>query len=184
MPGFRKSARATTGWILWVGDPDDDQAHQIILAWLKTATVNFLNPNMPLSNRTKGNLGEFISYCIGRNYVFPQNAHAYTANSWDPLGKMSMPGIDIKWLNIGGTPVDDWITLQEVKTTGGNSLSIADDLIADYGKLFGQNLRLTLRTRLTHLKNQLDQQGLSTLSPRITQLGGPSPSQSTGVYLN
>ena len=183
MPGFRLSSKGTTGWLLWIGDPDYDQAHQTILDWLRPTVAAFLDPATPLSNRAKGNLGEFITYCIGKHYAHPTTALAYTANAWDPLGNMSRPGPDIKWLNLGQNPNEDWITIQEVKTTGDNSLALASDLITDYNKLFGQDLKLTLRTRLTHLKNRLDQEGRTEMAPRITELGGPSPAQSHGVYL-
>lgn len=183
MPGFRRSGRGTTGWLLWIGEPDDDQAHWTIVAWLRSINAAFQAPGTPLSNRTKGNLGEFITYCIGKHHVHPPAMFAYTENAWDPLGNISRPGPDIKWLSIGQNPATDWIIIQEVKTTGTNSLSIANDLITDYAKLFGQNLKLTLRTRLTHLKTQLEQQGRHDLVPRVTELGGPSAEQSRGVGL-
>ena len=183
MPGFRRSSQGTTGWLLWIGDPDSDQAHRTILDWLRPVVDAFLDPTTPLSNRRKGNLGEFITYCIGKYKVHPTTTLAYTENAWDPLGDMSRPGPDIKWLNLDQNPNADWIIIQEVKTTGDNSLAIAGDLITDYNKLFGQNLKLTLRTRPTHLKNRLDQEGRSELAPRITELGGPSPAQSHGIYL-
>ena len=63
------------------------------------------------------------------------------------------------------------------------SLRLADGLITDYGKLFGENLRLTLQTRLGALKNKLEQQGQGDLSPRVTALGGPSPNLARGIWL-
>ena len=183
MPGFRKRNPNQTSWHLWVGDPDDKQAHQTILGWLQAASNYLLGPDDEFSNRTKGNLGEFITYCIGRHYVYPPEVEALTENASDPLSNMSRSGIDIKWLKVAETPDKDWVILQEVKTTGANSLSLADDLIKDYDKLFGQNLKLTLKTRLTQLKNQLDQQGRSELAPRITELSGASAEQSPRVNL-
>ena len=173
-----------TGWTAWQGAPDDDAAHETILTWLQnTVTAGFLTQTAPLSNRVKGNLGEFIAYCIGKSYVFTNVAIVHAANAWDPLSEISRPDLDIVWLYFGKTEADDWAALQEVKTTGRNSLGIADSLIKDYEKLFGENVRLTLQTRLGALKNKLDQQGQDYLSARITALGGPAPSQSHGIRL-
>jgi hypothetical protein len=184
MPGFMKNASSTTGWLSWEGDPDDDAAHQTILAWLQgTVTADFLKPTEPLSNAVKGNLGEFIAYRIGESYVFTNVTMAHGANTWDPLSQISRPDVDIVWLYFGSTEADDWAALQEVKTTGEAPLGLADRLIADYEKLFGENLRLTLQTRLGALKNKLDQQGQGYLSSRVTALGGPSPNRAFGIRL-
>ena len=184
MPGFKRNSLGVTGWSAWEGDPDDDAAHQTVLNWLQSAaTAGFLKPSASLSNATKGNLGEFIAYQIGANYVFSNIAIAHAANAWDPLSEISRPDVDIVWLHFGPTEADDWAALQEVKTTGQASLRLADDLITDYEKLFGENLRLTLQTRLGALKNKLEQQGQGDLTPRVTALGGPSPYQSRGVRL-
>ena len=93
------------------------------------------------------------------------------------------PDLDIVWLHFGSTEADDWAALQEVKTTGGDSLGLADSLITDYEKLFGENLKLTLQTRLGDLKNKLDQQGQGHLSSRVTALGGPAPNRARGIRL-
>ena len=184
MPGFRDSSGGVTGWLAWEGDPDDDAAHQAILTWLQQAvTAGFLKQTEPLSNRVKGNIGEFIAYRIGKNYVFTNVKIAHAANAWDPLSEISRPDVDIVWLHFGSTEDDDWAAIQEVKTTGEASLRIADDLITDYKKLFGENLRLTLQTRLGALKNKLDQQGQGHLSSRVTALGGPAPNQASGIRL-
>ena len=154
------------------------------LAWLQGAvTAGFLEPPEPLSNAVKGNLGEFVAYQIGEGYVFTNVTIAHAANAWDPLAQISRPDIDIVWLHFGSTEADDWAALQEVKTTGDASLGLADRLITDYGKLFGENLRLTLQTRLGALKNKLDQQGQGHLSSRVTALGGPAPNRVRGIRL-
>ena len=184
MPGFKNDSGGIAGWLEWEGDPDDDAAHQTILMWLQRAvTAGFLKSTAALSNRVKGNLGEFIAYRIGKSYVLTNVTIADAANAWDPLSEISRPGIDIVWLHFGSTAVDDWAALQEVKTTGRASLELADSLIADYDKLFGENLRLTLQTRLGALKNKLDQQNRGHLAPRITALGGPTPDQARGIRL-
>ena len=184
MPGFRQNSSSTTGWLAWEGDPDDDAAHQTIRTWLQSAvTAGFLGPTTPLPQPVKGNLGEFIAYRIGQNYVFTNVTIAHAANAWDPLSHISRPDVDIVWLYFGSTEADDWAALQEVKTTGQASLGLANDLITDYEKLFGENLQVTLQTRLGALKNKLDQQGQGYLSSRITALGGPSPNRALGIRL-
>ena len=183
MPGFVNTSNIV-GWSVWEGDPDDNAAHQTILAWLQRAvTSDFLNQGASLSNSVKGNLGEFIAYCIGSTYVFTNVKMAHAANAWDPLSEISRPDVDIVWLYFGETADEDWAALQEVKTTGDASLRLADDLISDYDKLFGENLRLTLQTRLGALKNKLDQQGHKDLSYRLTGLGGPDANRAHGVRL-
>jgi len=184
MPGFKIKSQSVAGLLAWQGDPDDAAAHQTILAWLQsTVTSGFLKPSQPLPNAVKGNLGEFIAYRIGESYVFTNVAIADTANAFDPLSHISRPDVDIVWLHFGSDETDDWAALQEVKTTGSASLQLADSLIDDYEKLFGENLRLTLQTRLGALKNKLEQRGQIHLSPRITSLGGPSPDRARGIRL-
>ena len=173
-----------TGLLEWEGDPDDNTAHQAILAWLRqVVTSGFIPSAASVSNRVKGNLGEFIAYRIGESLVFSNVVIAHAANAWDPLSDISRPEIDIVWLYFGNTPTGDWAALQEVKTTGATTLQLADTLIDDYDKLFGENVRLTLQTRLGALKNKLDQQRQGHLAPRITALGGPAPNQVRGIRL-
>ena len=176
MAGFRNNSHAVAGLLAWEGNPDDDAAHQTILAWLQgVVTAGFLQPSQPLPNAVKGNLGEFVAYKIGESFVFTNIAIAHAANAWDPLSHISRPDIDIVWLHFGITEDDDWAAFQEVKTTGDSSLNLADGLITDYEKLFGENLRLTLQTRLGALINKLDQQGQRYLSPRVSALGDRLP---------
>lgn len=184
MAGFKKSPSSLAGWSHWQSNPDADTAHESLLGWLKdTVTSGFLQPTEALTNPTKGNLGEFIAYRIGKEFVFTDVDTVHTANAWDPLSKISRSEIDIVWLHFGSVESDDWAVLQEVKTTGGASLELADHLIADYDKLFGEDLHLTLQTRLGGLKNKLEQQGQGVLSPRMTALGGPSPDRARGIRL-
>ena len=184
MPGFRTNSGSNPGWIAWEGDPNDAAAHQAVLAWLQPAvTSGFLQAPSSAWNSIKGNLGEFIAYCIGKNYVFADVAVAHAANASDPLSPISRPDIDIVWLHFGEIESEDWAVLQEVKTTGEASLRLANDLLDDYDKLFGENLRLTLHTRLNALKNRLDQQGSSHLCTRVSALAGPSPQQSPAIRL-
>ncbi len=186
MPGFAESSGGAIGWLVWVGDPDDDSAHLTILDWLRNAISSpsvFLSPTASLPATTKGNLGEFIAYKIGAVHFFPDHVRADTANAFAPLAFESRTGVDIVWLHLGSSESVDWIALQEVKTTGDSSLNLADTLNDDYDKLFGEAPRMTLQTRLTSLKNRLDQWGLGHLAPRVTALGGPSPNMANGIRL-
>lgn len=184
MTGFQSVSEDNGGRLAWYGHPDDDAAHRTILGWLETAvTSGFVEDNRPVSNRVTGNLGEFIAYKIGEGYVFVNDEIAVTANAWDPISDISQPGLDIVWLRFGATPAGDWAAIQEVKTTGQSNLSLADRLVFDYDKLFGENLRVTLRTRLDGLKNRLEQFRMGHLAPRITSLGGSNPNRANGVHI-
>ena len=184
MSGFKKQATTVPGLTIWEGDPNDVAAHRTILSWLESAVDgDFLDASTKMSNRIKGNLGEFVAYRIGATYVFSNLANAYGANTWAPLSDISRPDLDIVWLHFGDAEQDDWAAIQEVKTTGQRNLNIADELVSDYSKLFGENVQLTLQTRLGALKNKLEQQGQEDKSYRLTRLGGPSPDRATGVRL-
>ena len=127
MHGFRSTSQGLNGRLEWKSDPDDDTAHRTLLRWLNSAlTGRFLTPSESVSNTIRGNLGEFIAYRLGKEFVFTNVEIADAANAWDPLSKISRPDIDIVWLYFGCTEGDDWAALQEVKTTGNASLALAD----------------------------------------------------------
>ena len=128
-------------------------------------------------------MGEFIAYKICGTYVFTNQVIAIDANAWNPLSQSSRPDVDIVWLYFDPSSANDWAALQEVKTTGQSSLALADGLITDYEKLFAEDPRFTLRTRLDGLKNRLDHLQMGTLVPRLTALGGVNPSQSVGINI-
>ena len=184
MAGFQFTSRDSGHLLEWEGDPDDSAAHLTILGWLQSAvTTGFVPASNSLSNRVKGNLGEFIAHKVGESYVFTNQDIAFAANAWDPLSDISRPDLDIVWLHFGTTPADDWAAIQEVKTTGQSTLVLADDLIQDYEKLFAENPRFTLRTRLDGLKNRLEQLQMGHLAPRLTELGGSNPARSVGISI-
>jgi len=63
-------------------------------------------------------------------------------------------------------------------------LSLADNLISDYDKLFETDPRFTLQTRLQDIKNKLEYEHKQPeLCPRITELAGQSPQTSPQVQL-
>ena len=184
MAGFKSRSSGFVGWLKWNTDPDDDAAQRTMIKWLSCVVpAGFLSVESDFSNRIKGNLGEFIAYKIGREYAFTEISAVSGANTTDPLADISRPDVDIVWLNIGQNQTDDWAVLQEVKTTGEPSLRLADLLISDYDKLFGENVSLTLPSRLTVLKNKLEQLGQGHLSSRITALTAPSPDLANRIRL-
>ena len=155
MTGFQLNTEDNGGRLEWHGYPDDDAAHRTILGWLEQEVTSGFNDNdHPVSNRVKGNIGEFIAYKVGANYVFTNGEIAATANAWNPLSDISQPGLDILWLYFGPTTANDWVAIQEVKTTSQSNLSLADQLVMDYDKLFSEDLRTTLRSRLDGVKEQ------------------------------
>lgn len=182
MAGFRADKSDDSKLVLWCSDPDDEVAHETILEWLREAvTSGFLGEREPLSNRIKGNLGEFVAQRIGKNYFFSNEYIVLSANADHPLRDISRSGIDIMWLYTGAQQSDAWVTLQEVKTTGGDSLALADGLIADYNRLFGEDVRCTLRTNLDSFKNMLTDIGQKRLVPLLTGIGGSEPSNARGI---
>ena len=182
MSGFRSDESHDSKWVLWRGDPNDEGAHQTILKWLRDAVSSgFLREHQSLSNRVKGNLGEFVAYKIGKNYFFSNDDLPWTANADHPLRDISKSGIDIMWLHRGSGQSDVWVVLQEVKTTGGNSLALADGLVDDYNRLFGEDVSCTLRTSLDSFKNILESLGHEQLSPLLTGIGGAEPSNARGI---
>jgi hypothetical protein len=182
MTGFRFAREDDGARVVWEGNPDHQSAHNTILGWLiTTVTSGFVSGAGTITNSMKGNLGEFIAYKIGESYVFTNGEKAITANAHAPLSDISRPDLDIVWMSFGTTPASDWAAIQEVKTTSQASLNLADDLISDYDKLFGENLKLTLRTRLDSLKNRLEQMQEGSLASRITSLGGASAERTRGI---
>ena len=184
MLGFAKTQPSQAGFSAWRPHPDDAAAHRVLLQWLSNAVgALFLAEGESFTNAIKGNLGEFIAYQIGNNYVFTNGEIAHSANATEPLSAISRSRLDVVWMYFGDHAYDDWAAIQEVKTTGQASLELADDLIDDYEKLFGENHRVRLQSRLTGLMNVLDELGLGDLSPRLAALGGPGPDSATGIKL-
>jgi hypothetical protein len=183
MPGFAKTE--THGVVLWVGDPDCQAAHDATLRWLRGNCPVFCPTPSATDNILKGNLGETITFCVGYWYVFNgSHVHAFSANALNPFGGISKADIDIVWIHFGETGDDDMAILQEVKTTGEPSLSLADGLINDYDKLFGTDPRFTLHMRLQGIKNAIEyEHKRPDLCPRMAELAGQSPHTSSRVLL-
>src|SRR5438045_819661 len=109
---------------LWIGDPTDQAAHDSLLAALSEISPNNFDPAATLNNRLMGNLGEFITFFVGKNQPFA-DARPMLANALAPLTQISRPDVDIMWLVLPDqqTLQSDFVVIQEVKTTCASNLS-------------------------------------------------------------
>jgi hypothetical protein len=164
----------------WVADPDDDTAHQALLALLERFTDGvFLPSGTELTQIQIGNLGEFMAFFVGRECGGSSNfEHPFCANALNPLSGISISGIDCVWVHFGDTPLEDAIALQEVKTSSTQECEIADSLLDDYTRLFGTNLTTRLDVRLRSIKNHLEIEsaglGLGDRAVRLLRFMVPS----------
>jgi hypothetical protein len=182
-------ARTSLGGVVtWKGHPGCQNAHDAMLDWLKDTVDHFLSPREATTggNILRGNLGESIAFCV--SYWHDCNSFkAHAVNAWRPLNSQSLQDIDIVWICFARNPKDDYAIVQEVKTTSGASLAYANALIADYDKLYGTNLDLTLRSRFKPLKKDFlfkigGKEG-KNLSDRLIALVGGGPSSSPQIKL-
>lgn len=182
------SGTASSGVIVWIGNPDCQAAHDAILSELKQRISTFRTfspiPTEP-DNILKGNLGEAITFYVG----FWNDFKAYRpfpANAFNPLGPIAKTEIDIVWILFDEDNIEanDIAVVQEVKTTTDNSLGLAGRLEDDYRKLFGTDQRFTLRTRLDAIKSGIEfQLQRPDLLPRVDLLAGVSPITSPKIKL-
>jgi hypothetical protein len=143
----------------------------------------FLPSGSHLSLPQVGNLGEFICLIIERAKTF-SSCRFYPANGHRPLNTISNDGVDIIWLNLADDPQDDFIALQEIKTTGDPALTIHRQLVNDYKKHFGPSPAQTLATALQAVKARLV---LSDRKPewarRVTKMAGISPATVSKIHV-
>ena len=141
------------GVVTWSGKPNCQAGHDAMLKWLTDTVDRFLTPGEfeAGGNIVRGNIGESIAFCVS-HWHDCGNHRAHAVNAFRPLNSQSATDIDIIWICFAAKAKDDFAIVQEVKLTGGASLSYANDLIKDYDKLYGSNLDLTLRSRLKPLK--------------------------------
>ena len=52
--------------LLWTGNPDCQTAHNEILTFLSENCAPFITDSKPKDNILRGNLGETITFCLGR----------------------------------------------------------------------------------------------------------------------
>ena len=139
MPNCAFSSQISSTVTLWEGNPDCQAGHEYLLNELCHFVSCFLPPDSTISSRQQGNLGEFITLCIGKDAAYI-GAYMFPANAFDPLQDISKSDIDIIWLYISdNNPKDDFVVIQEVKTTVAPNLNYADTLVQDYDKLFDIN---------------------------------------------
>jgi hypothetical protein len=171
--------------LLWSGNPDCQAAHAAILNFLSKNCTPFINSPKTDDHILRGNLGETITFCLGRWQVFGTDCLGHFANALRPFSGKSNPELDLLWVYFGASPKDDWAALQEVKTTGANTIAYASNLIDDYDKLFATNPRLTLHTRIQDFKNRLqyEQNRPDAILDRVTRLFAVSPKTSTKIRL-
>jgi hypothetical protein len=179
---------AADGVITWQGRPDCPAGHDAMLDWLKATVARFLSEAEAVSggNIVRGNLGESIAFCV--SFWHDCGRHkAHAVNACRPLSPQSAKDIDIVWVCFAANRKDDYAIVQEVKTTSGDTLSYATELIADYDKLFGTNMDLTLKTRFKPLKAEFlykvgGKQG-KDWAERLSSLVGGSPQTSPRILL-
>jgi hypothetical protein len=172
--------------VSWRGDPDDGAAETWLLAWLRDELhLTFRPPGSPaISTRIQGNLGESVTFKIGRSHDFA-GCRAFAVNALDPLQDISRSGLDMSWVHFADdNPADDIAVIQEVKTTVQNNLSLADGLLSDIEKLFGTNPAFTLPGRLTHVANVLEfEQGNKALAERVLSMLAHTPQSAKRVQV-
>jgi hypothetical protein len=179
--GFKKTVAGNV--TLWAGTPDCQAAHEQILAWLCERYPKYPSKPRTLDNAMKGNLGEAISFVVAKGDAYG-GYHAFAANALDPFSGIPRSKIDIVWICFAKNKADDQAVLQEIKATSDASLNYADELLVDAEKLFGPDLRFTLRSRLDDIKYQvIHTLKKPELAPRINALGGKTPKKSFGVKL-
>lgn len=171
--------------VLWTGNPDCQAAHDEILSFLTDHCQPFPSSVKNGDNILRGNIGETITFCLGKSERFDQEYLGHFANALRPFSGKSNPELDLLWVHFGATANDDWAVLQEVKTTAAQSIAYANNLIDDFDKLFGTNARLTLHTRVQDFKNRLEfeQNRPASLIRRASQLCGTSPAACPRIRL-
>ncbi len=132
MTAFCFSESASSGIVVWLGNPDCQAAHDGLLADLKNHTVAWLPASEALNQRLVGNLGEFIAFFVGKNSYF-EECRVTAANALAPVSNISKPDLDLLWLYLPeGSSQEDYAVVQEVKTTGASDLAYSRSLIQDY----------------------------------------------------
>ena len=175
----------TTGVVVWTGNPDCQSAHDWLLAWLQARKFPFLaQPPSESNTRIQGNVAETLSMCLALNFRRPTKL-CFPANAQHPFSNISRPDIDLLWIGFGTLPSDDYVVVQEIKSTGGDNLNYADTLLTDYDKLFARDPQFTLQTRLQAIQTELEMQNAPyDLLARIAKIAGTSPQTSgNGVRL-
>jgi hypothetical protein len=182
LSGFQEAV--TAGVRVCTGDPNCDAAHAALLASLQSLGTPFIGPTEAISLSQRGNLGEFISLHIARAGAF-KAMEKFARNALQPLSGISGDGIDLTFVYFDPvSEADDLLYIQEVKTTGRDSLSYLNRLEDDYEKLFSTNINLTLQTRIQCLSNAFEvERNNDAYAERVQRLGAKAPKECTRVRL-
>ena len=144
----------------------------------------FLKSGTDLDNRRQGNLGEFITYWVAHNNKVYSKCLKFLANAAEPLSAISQPNLDLTFVLFGELPSDDLIYIQEVKTTTSTSLSYADALVTDHEKLFGEDLALTLQSRIQVISFKFEHEhNRPDYAERVLNISNDAPSKCARVRL-
>lgn len=149
-------------------------------------------PSPPLSTITTGqmgNLGEAITYLVGRTERF--NSAPFIAalgSALTPFNASALTGVDITivYLDPNGVVANDRLFIQEIKTTGQAQLGYSTNLIGDYQKLLDTTKpSLSLMSRVSSLKFKLRWEHHFTpeLLQRVENLAQPGASDCTRIRL-
>jgi hypothetical protein len=171
------------GLELWTGDPTCQAAHEALLAILAKAGP-FICATEPLSARRQGNLGEFIALQVALHAPL-QYTSVHAMNAFQPLQDISNAGLDVTYLYFAPSDEsNDCIYIQEVKTTGGITLDYAETLVDDYQKLFDEDPKFTLNTRIQGIATKIAWgEKRADLADRLRNLARTEPKSCTGVRL-
>ncbi len=182
MSGFKRTN--DSGVLVHSGDPSCDSAHEALLSALKKMGTAFIGTGETISHSQTGNLGEFISLHIGRNGSFA-NHQRFAHNAIQPLTRISGAGIDLMYVYLDPNDENnDLLYIQEIKTTGQQSLNYFNALEKDYKKLFSTNLNLTLQSRINFLANSFEiERDNEDHARRVQKLGARRPELCTNVRL-
>lgn len=178
------SSTLDSGVLVNLGDPDCDAAHKALLIELQRLRVPFLDDGTALTNRQKGNIGEFVTLHVARGLQFGA-MHKQAGNALEPLSDISKAGLDLVYVYLDeSNSQNDLIYIQEIKTTGQNTLGYWDKLTVDYEKLFATDLNLTLQSRIQTLAFRFEiEQNNDEYAERVRRLGATTPQGCTNVRL-
>lgn len=149
-------------------------------------------PSPPLTEITTGqmgNLGEAITYLVGRTERFNSTPFvAALGSALTPFNPSALTGVDITivYLDPSGQTENDRLFIQEIKTTAATELGYSKALIGDYEKLLDTTKpTLSLMSRVSSLKCKLkwEHHFGQDLLQRVEDLAQPSASDCGRVRL-
>ncbi len=177
----------------YVGAPNCSAFYAWVLRTLEDLMhPGFGPPSPPLTKITPGqmgNLGEAITYLVGRTERFASVPFIVALGSaLTPFNPSAITGVDIVivYLDPNGVVANDRLFIQEIKSTGAVKLEYSKALIGDYQKLLDTTTpHLSLMSRVSSLKCKLkwEHHFDSGLLQRVEDLAQPSASDCTRIRL-